>query len=78
VYRVGNGVTPPIPIRRQKPEYTPRARAAEIQGTVVLDVVIMSDGTPDNIKVVQALDPDLDAKAIECARSWHFGPARIR
>jgi TonB family protein len=75
VYRIGNGVTPPIPIRQQDPEYTPRARAAKIQGIVVLEVVIMTDGTPDNIRVVLALDPDLDAKAIECARSWRFRPA---
>ena len=64
-----------VPIRKQEPEYTPQARAAKIEGDVVLDVVIMPDGTPDSLKIVRALDPDLDAKAIECVRSWRFRPA---
>jgi TonB family protein len=75
VYRVGNGVSAPVLIRKQEPDYTPRARAAKIEGDVVLDVVIMPDGTPDSLKIVRALDPDLDAKAIECVRSWRFRPA---
>ena len=41
----------------------------------MLDVVIMPDGTPDSLKIVRGLDPDLDAKAIECVRSWRFRPA---
>jgi TonB family protein len=75
VYRVGNGVSAPLLIRKQEPEYTARARAAKIEGSVVLDVVIMPDGTPDSLKIIRGLDPDLDAKAIECGRSWRFRPA---
>ena len=75
VYRVGNGVSAPSIIRKQEPEYTPRARAAKIQGTVLLEVVILPDGTPDNMKILHSVDPDLDAKAIECIRSWRFRPA---
>ena len=75
VYRVGNGVSAPSIIRKQEPEYTPRARAAKIQGTVLLEVVILPDGTPDNMKILHSVDPDLDAKAIECTRSWRFRPA---
>ena len=75
VYRVGNGVSAPALIRKQDPEYTPRARAAQIEGTVLLEVVILPDGTPDNMKILHSVDPDLDAKAIECTRSWRFRPA---
>jgi TonB family protein len=75
VYRVGNGVSAPVLIRKQEPEYTPRARAAKIEGSVVLDVVIMPDDTAESFKIVRGLGPDLDAKAIECVRSWRFRPA---
>ncbi len=76
VFSVGNGVSAPVVIRKQEPEYTAAARAAGIQGTVVLAVVIRPDGTADTIRVVRSLDPGLDAKAIECARSFRFRPAQ--
>lgn len=72
---VGVGISPPFLIKKQNPEYTPRARAAKIEGRVVLDVLIEEDGRAGDVKIVRALDPDLDAKAIECVRSWRFRPA---
>ena len=76
VYRVGGGVSAPILIRTQEPEYTARARAARTQGTVVVDVVIGLDGIAGNIRVLKSLAPDLDAKAVECVRSWRFRPGK--
>lgn len=73
--RVGNGVSGPVLIKKREPEYTARARAAKIQGVVLLDAVILPDGTPDDIHVSRSLDPELDAKAIECVRAWRFRPA---
>lgn len=66
--------TAPFPIYRREPEYTERARAARIEGTVVLEVIIQPDGKVEVLRVVRSLDPDLDAKAIECARTWRFRP----
>jgi TonB family protein len=74
--RVGPGVTPPlvVPSTRADPEYTDEARAARIQGTVVLSVTIRADGTGRVEQVVRSLDPGLDQKAIEAFQKWRFTP----
>lgn len=73
---VSSSVRPKIAFTRQ-PEYTEAARAARIQGAVVLTLTIAADGSPQNIRVTQSLDPGLDEKAIECVRGWRFHPALI-
>jgi TonB family protein len=73
---VGNGVSPPILIHKQEPEYTEAARTAGIQGTVWLEFVVRPDGMPDSIRVIRPLDPGLDAKAIECLQNLRFRPAQ--
>jgi periplasmic protein TonB len=40
VFRVGGGVSPPALIHKVDPEYTEQARAANLQGTVILYVEI--------------------------------------
>jgi protein TonB len=76
VYGVGNGVSSPIPVRRPPPAYTPAAMRARLQGTVVLDCVVQTDGTCTDIRVMQSLDPalGLDEQAIASARQWRFRP----
>jgi TonB family protein len=66
----------PFLISKREPEYTTEARAARIEGTVVLELVIRTDGIPDNIRVLRSLNPGLDANAVECVRAWRFRPGR--
>ncbi len=51
------------------------ARAARIQGTVLLNLVVRADGTAGSISVLRSLEPSLDAKAIEAVSRWKFKPA---
>ena len=46
------------------------------QGTVLLQCVVMPDGTVANITVVRSLDSafGLDQEAIKAARQWQFAP----
>ncbi len=74
VYKVGDGVTAPVPIERSEPAYTEAARDAHIEGRVVLSVVITSEGRVDNVKVARSLDPGLDQNAIEALKTWRFKP----
>ena len=76
VYRVGGGVTAPHPVYTPSPEYSDQARKSKYQGTVVLWMVIGSDGCPRDIKVARSLGMGLDEKAIEAVRAWRFEPAR--
>lgn len=76
VYRPGNGVTPPRVMKDVKPKYTDEARAAGIQGTVVLDVVVQEDGNVGEVKVAKSLDTTygLDDQAVNAMKQWLFSP----
>jgi periplasmic protein TonB len=75
-YRPGNGVSAPKLVKEVKPNYTPEARAAKIQGTVLLSAVVREDGTVGDVKVSRSLDAKygLDAEAVKAAKQWTFTP----
>ena len=74
VYRVGSGISAPVLLSKIEPEYTEEARAAKLQGTVMLYVQIAPDGTANNIQVTKSLGLGLDEKAIETVTKWKFQP----
>ncbi len=74
VYRIGGGVSAPVPISRAEPEYTEQARAAKWQGAVLLQVTVDENGVPQNIQVIRPLGMGLDQKAIEAVQKWRFKP----
>lgn len=76
VYRVGSGVQAPELVRQVRPAYTTEAMRAKIQGKVWLEVVVMPDGRPGEIKIVRSLDRTfgLDEEAIKAMRQWRFKP----
>jgi TonB family protein len=75
-YRPGNGVTLPEIVREVKPAYTAEAMRAKVQGTVLLECVVLQDGGTSDCKVVRSLDPTfgLDQEAVRAARQWRFKP----
>jgi periplasmic protein TonB len=75
VFHVGNGVTAPVVIYDPTPAYSPEARAAKYQGTVVLVAIIGPDGLPHDLRVQQSLGMGLDENAVEAVRTWRFRPA---
>jgi TonB family protein len=72
-----NGILGPVPLSKVEPRYTEQARQARLEGSVILQVDVRSDGTvaPDNIDVVQGLGLGLDEQAIEAVKQWIFKPA---
>ncbi len=75
VFRVGGGVSAPRLIYGPDPEFSEEARKAKYQGTVVLWLVVGSDGRPRDIRVQRSLGMGLDEKALEAVRQWRFEPA---
>ena len=75
-YTVGGGVTAPRAIYAPEPEFSEEARKSKYQGTVVLRLIVGTDGKPRDIGVVQSLGMGLDEKAIEALRLWRFEPGR--
>ena len=68
-------VTAPTIIHKVDPEYSEAARAARIQGTVVVQVQISETGVPKVTRVVRSLGFGLDEKAIAAVTEWSFKPA---
>lgn len=75
-YRPGAGITIPRVIREVRPQYTADAMRAKVQGTVLIECVVMPDGTVGDVKVTRSLDPvfGLDQEALKAARQWRFVP----
>jgi len=74
VNRVGGSVKPPVPLVRPEPQYSDEARAALLEGTVVVRVVIGIDGTPQEALIVRGLGLGLDEMALEAINQWRFKP----
>src|SRR5262245_43619601 len=76
VYTPGNGVSLPKVTRQVRAEYTNEARENRIEGVVMLDAVVLSDGTVGDVKVAESLDTmyGLDANAVKAMKQWLFEP----
>jgi TonB family protein len=75
VFRVGGGVSAPRVLENPSPDYSEEARKAKYQGTVVLWLIVGSDGKPRDVRVARSLGMGLDQKAIEAVKQWRFQPA---
>jgi len=75
-YRPGSGIEPPRLLREVRPRYTEEARRRTIEGEVIVEIVVRSDGRVDDVRVLQRLGAGLDDRAVEAVRQWRFEPAR--
>lgn len=75
-YRPGSGITAPAIVREVKPDYTEDGRRRHLEGEVVLEIVVRSDGTVGSVKLLQGLGAGLDQRAMEAVRQWRFSPAK--
>jgi TonB family protein len=58
-------------------KYTDEAREAKISGTVLLSVVVGTDGAAHQINVVSTPDAGLSTKAVEAVQQWTFVPGTL-
>jgi protein TonB len=77
VYRIGGGVSAPTVIHEVHPSYPPDALRERIQGSVVVELVVTTDGLPAAIRVIRPLSSDLDEAAVRAVREWRFNPGRL-
>ena len=75
-FRPGSGIEPPRLLREVKAQYTEDARTRGMTGGVVLEIVIKSDGSVGDVKVLRGLGYGLDERAVSAVRNWRFAPAR--
>jgi TonB family protein len=81
VRQIGNGVSEPGLIHAEKPAYTSEAMLRRIQGTAILDCIVMATGVVGDCKVAKSLDSNLyglDDQAMRAAKRFRFRPATFR
>ena len=76
VVRVGGNIRQPIKIADVRAVYPEAARAANMQGVVILEVRIGVDGSVVDTKVVRSI-PLLDEAAVDSVRQWRYAPTLL-
>jgi periplasmic protein TonB len=71
--RVAPGQGPGL-IKKVEPRYPPIAQAARLEGTVVIDAIILKDGSVSDVKVLKSSNPMFEQACIEAVKQWRFTP----
>ena len=75
VFKPGDGgVLVPRVLQEVKPAYPPDAMYVGIEGTVLLECVVTTEGSVADVRVRTPLSPSLDEAAIAALRRWRFAP----
>ena len=75
LYRVGGGVSAPVPLNTVDPQFSDEARRAKYQGVCLISMIVDVHGLPQDVRVVRPLGMGLDQKALEAVRQYRFKPA---
>lgn len=75
VKKIGGGVTPPKLIYMAEANYTPEAKAAKLEGIVMVQLIVDQKGLPVNVHVTKGVGIGLDEKAVEAVKKYKFKPA---
>ena len=75
VYRVGGGISAPVPLNTVEAEFSDEARRAKYQGVCLISMIVDAHGMPQNPRVIRPLGMGLDEKALEAVRKYRFKPA---
>jgi TonB family protein len=74
---VGGNVQAAKLIRQPRPVYPPDLQAAGVEGTVMLQAIVLKDGTVGALKVVKSAGQALDDAAIAAVRQWRYQPTLL-
>ena len=71
-------IQPPKATIAPEPGYTAEAKAAKIEGTVTVQIVVDKSGKVRDVSVLRKLGHGLDEQATETVSKWEFEPATYR
>ncbi len=77
VLQPGGDVRPPLLLQRVEPEYPETERKSRKEGIVILEAIITSDGTVDEVRVLKSADAILDEAAKRAVLRWRYRPATL-
>jgi len=76
IVRVGGNIRQPLKIADVRPIYPDEALAAGIEGVVVMEVRVGTDGRVLDATVVRSI-PELDDAALHAVRGWRYQPTLL-
>lgn len=74
--RVGGNIAPPQKIYDVRPQYPAAAQAAAVQGVVLVELTIGTDGRVQDARVTRSI-PVLDQAALDAVRQWQYQPTIV-
>ena len=76
VYALSDDVVPPRLIHQVNPQYSPGAHGIKVEGSVIVETVVNSQGAPKDVHVVKSLHKDVDGSAVDAVKQWVFAPGK--
>jgi protein TonB len=73
---VADVIKAPVRIRTVSPDYPTAARAARLEGDVVLQATVGVDGRVSDVVVVRSVHPLLDQAARKAVLQYEYAPGR--
>jgi protein TonB len=74
--QVGGNIKAPRQLRRVTPVYPADARAADVQGNVIIAATVGPDGHVSEARVIRSI-PLLDQAALDAVRQWIYEPTIV-
>jgi TonB family protein len=75
VYDLTEEITPPRITHKVNPEPGPNAHGVRIVGSVIIGLVVTSEGLPRDVHIVKSLEKSVDESAVLAVKQWRFSPA---
>lgn len=72
---IGGGVSSPVVIYQVDPEFSEEARKAKFMGVVLVNLIVDTQGRPQNVHILRGVGMGLDENAIKAVQQYRFKPA---
>ena len=74
--RVGGTIKQPAQTKRVNPPYPPEAQAKNVQGVVIMEATVGTDGKVLDVRILRSI-PLLDQAALDAVRQWEYAPTVV-
>ena len=72
--RIGGPIPAPAQTRRVEPIYPDIAVRAKLEGMVIIEAIVDTEGRPQSLNVLRSQGPLLDRAALDAVTQWRYEP----
>jgi TonB family protein len=74
---VGGCIGPPRKLKDVRPAYPPALESSGVEGEVVIEGLIGTDGRMKGMRVIESPHPELESAALDAVGEWEFAPTTL-